>query len=169
MKHLSFYLATACLMLATTSFAQYPLSKGGAQINAGIGLSSWGIPVYVGFDYGVHKDISVGGEVGFRSYNENWKSNSYHHNVLGLAANGNYHFNHLLKIPADHWDLYAGLNLGFFFWSSPDGYPGDHTSGVGLGAQVGGRYYFNNKIGIQLEFGGGSAYTGGKFGITVKI
>jgi len=73
-----------------------------------------------------------------------------------------------LNIPSP-WDFYAGLNLGFYSWNSPRDYEGSHTSGLGLGGQIGGRYYFSNKVGINLEFGGGNAFSGGKFGLTIKI
>lgn len=150
------------------SWAQNPLGKGQKQLNAGFGLSSWGIPVYVGLDYGAHSDISVGGEISYRSYNENVKYAEYRHSVTCISANGNYHFNRILSIPRE-WDLYAGLNLGFYFWSSPSGYNGDHTSGLGLGAQLGGRYYVSNKVALNLELGGANAFSGGKFGVTFKL
>jgi hypothetical protein len=149
------------LSIATLSQAQYALDKGKLQLNAGLGLSNWGLPVYVGLDYGVHKDISVGGEISFRNYSPRF----YSYNIIGISANGNYHFNYLLKIPKQ-WDLYAGLNLGFFVWT------GDVTqrgSPLGVGAQVGGRYYFTDKFGFNLELGGGNAFGGGKIGITYKF
>ena len=68
-----------------------------------------------------------------------------------------------------NWDFYAGLNLGFYAWTSPSDYPGDHTSGVGLGAQIGGRYYFSRTVGLNLELGGGTVTSGGKFGLTFKL
>jgi len=40
---------------------------------------------------------------------------------------------------------------------------------LGLGAQVGGRYYISNKVALNLEFGGGNAFSGGKFGLTFKL
>lgn len=158
------------LFVTHLSFGQYMLSKGQAQLNAGLGFSSWGLPVYIGFDAGVHRDISVGGELSFRSYNEHWNGNHYNRNIFGIAANGNYHFNTLLSIP-EEWDFYAGLSLGFFAWSEPDDeYDGDNNSGLGLGAQVGGRYYFNDRFGINLELNGGpNVFGGGKFGITYKL
>lgn len=156
------------LVASQVAFAQYFLAKNQAQLNAGLGFSSWGLPVYVGFDVGVHRDISVGGEFSFRSYNNHFRDNRYHHNIIGISANGNYHFNTVLDIPRN-WDFYAGLNLGFYFWSSDDDYDGDGSSGLGLGAQVGGRYYFSEKIGINLEFGGGNAFSGGKFGVTFRL
>jgi len=117
------------------------------QLNAGIGLSGWGVPVYVGLDFGIHRDVSFGLEGSFRSYGQN------------------YHFNRILEIPRN-WDFYAGLNLGYYFWSSSSNYPGSGTSGLGLGAQIGGRYYINNHFGLNLEVGGGNAFSEGKFGVS---
>ncbi|MDZ7742863.1 MAG: outer membrane beta-barrel protein [Bacteroidota bacterium] len=160
---------TFILVLATSfAFAQSPISKGESQINLGVGLSSWGIPVYLGFDYGVHQNITLGAEVSFRSYNDNWHHNKYRHTVIGFLGNANYHFNTVLNIPPP-WDFYAGLNLGFYSWNSPNDYEGSHTSGIGIGAQIGGRYFFSNTFGVNLEFGGGNAFSGGKFGVTIKI
>ena len=148
--------------------AQNPLPVGKAQLNLGVGFSNSGIPVYAGFDFGVATNITLGGEFSYRSYNENHSSNSYHHHIIGIAAVGNYHFNTLFNIP-EKWDVYAGLNLGFYSWSSPSDYSGNHNSGIGLGAQVGARYYFSNKVGVNLEFGGGNEFSGGKFGLTIRI
>jgi outer membrane immunogenic protein len=157
------------LIVATcVVFAQNPVAKGQTQFDAGIGLSSWGIPIYVGLDYGIDKDITLGGELSLNSYQEDYHHNNYNHTIIGISGNGNYHFNHILNIPKK-WDFYAGLNLGFYIWSSPAGYPGSHSSGVNLGAQIGGRYYFNKKVGINLELGGGNEFSGGKFGVSVKL
>lgn len=150
------------------AFSQSPLPVHKTQINVGVGLSDWGIPFYLGLDYSVHKDITIGGEFSYRSYREKWKDYRYNHSIMGFSGNGNYHFNSLLGMSQD-WDLYAGLNLGFYVWSSPGDYYGDHTSGLGLGAQVGTRYYFSDKVGINLEVGGGNAFSGGKFGVTIKL
>lgn len=157
------------LMLAVTAvFAQAPLSKGEMQLNAGVGLSSDGLPVYVGLDYAVHPDITIGGELSYRSHYDNVVGYHYNYNVIGISGNGNYHFNTVLKIPRN-WDFYAGLNLGYFIWNYSNQYNGSHSSGLGLGAQIGGRYYFTNNFGINLEFGGGNEFSGGKLGITLKL
>jgi len=155
------------VITASLLSAQNPIDKGQLQLNAGFGFSSWGIPIYAGLDYGVHKDITVGGELSFRTYNDNFGGNKYNHTIFSISGNGNYHFNTLLNIPSN-WDVYAGLNLGFYFWNSSSDYPGDQTSGVGLGLQVGGRYYFNEKWGINLELGGGTIGAG-KFGVSVRF
>lgn len=158
----------AFLFFASLIYAQAPVGKGESQLNAGFGLSSWGLPVYIGLDYGVHPDISVGGELSFRSFNDDYANHTYNHSVIGISGNGNYHFNRVLEIPRN-WDFYAGLNLGFYIWNSPNDYQGSHSSGLGLGGQVGGRYFFNDKIGLNLEFGGGNAFSGGKLGLTFKL
>jgi outer membrane immunogenic protein len=163
-----FLLAVTVLLITAISNGQSPLPVGKSQINFGVGLSGWGIPVYLGLDYSVHKDITIGGEISYRSYRENWKNNYYRHNIIGFSANGNYHFNSLLKIPTK-FDFYAGANIGFYTWSSPNGYDGPNSSVLGLGGQIGGRYYFTDKVGINLEVGGGNAFSGGKFGLTVKL
>lgn len=164
-----------CLVLLSTvtyALAQAPLEKGGKQLNAGFGFSNWGVPIYAGLDFGVHPDITIGPQVSFRSFSENYRDingnkYSYSHTIFVIAFNGNYHFNTLLEIPSE-WDLYAGLTLGYYMWSSPSGYLGDRSSGLGLDAQIGGRYFFSEKFGINLEFGGGTA-SGGKIGITYKL
>lgn len=162
------FIVAILLISATVTFAQNPLAEGETQLNAGVGLSSDGVPVYLGLDYGVHKDITIGGELSYRSYNESWSGNKYDRSAFGISGNGNYHFNSLLNIPRN-WDFYAGLNVGFYVWNSPNGYDGSHSSGLGLGAQIGGRYYFNDKIGVNLEFGGGNEFSGGKLGVTIKL
>jgi len=166
MKKISLVLVLTAITF--TSFAQGSLAKGEAQINAGVGLSSWGIPVYAGFDYGVHPDITLGAEASFRGFNENWRGDRYRHSVIGISGNANYHFNRILKIPSK-WDFYAGGNLGFYLWNSPNGYLGNRASGLGLGGQIGGRYFVSNKVGLNLEVGGGNAFSGGKFGLTIKL
>jgi len=150
------------------SYGQNSLPKGSSQLNLGVGISGWGVPIYIGMDFGVSNDITLGGELSFRSYRERWQSNRYRHSIIGISGNANYHFNRVLNIP-DNFDFYAGLNLGFYVWSSPDNYDGNKNSGVGLGGQVGGRYFFTDRVGINLEFGGGNAFAGGKFGLTFKL
>lgn len=156
------------IILASGSvFAQAPVSKGQFQLNAGVGFG-WGIPIYVGFDVGVHQDITVGGQFSFASYHDNWNGDKYNHTIIGIEGHGNYHFNRILNIQ-DNWDLYAGLHLGYYYWNSPDLYGGADHSGIGLGIQIGGRYYFSQKFGLNLELGGGTAFSGGKFGVTIRF
>lgn len=168
MKKVLFLITFVLLFISGSAYSQSPLPLGRTQLNLGVGLSEWGVPIYVGMDYSVHRDITVGGELSYRAYREKWDQLYYDHSVIGISANGNYHFNTIMRIP-QNWDFYAGLNLGFYVWNSPNDYPGDHISGLGLGAQIGGRYYFNEKFGINLELGGGNAFSSGKFGVSLKL
>ena len=51
-------------------FAQAPLGEGKVQLNAGVGASGWGIPIYFGLDYGIARDWTLGGEVSFQADND---------------------------------------------------------------------------------------------------
>lgn len=154
--------------IGISAYSQGTLAVKAKQLNAGLGFSGWGLPVYVGFDYGFRPNVTLGGELSFRSYREKFLGTTYGHSIIGVSGNGNYHFNELLDLDGE-WDLYAGLNLGFYVWNSPKAYAGSGTSGLDLGGQVGGRYFFNSRTGLNLEFGGGTAFSGGKFGITHKF
>lgn len=155
-------------LLCHYASAQYALKKGENQLNAGFGFSNWGLPIYIGLDHGVHTDISAGAEISFRNHSERFLGVRYRTSVIGISGNANYHFNGIANIP-EEFDVYAGLNVGFYIWDYDDNYPGSQASGLGLGAQLGGRYYFSNRAAINLEVGGGNAFSGGKIGITIKI
>lgn len=163
----SFFLL-GMVILSQLASAQYALEKGKAQFNFGFGLSEWGAPVFAGADFGLNEDMSLGAEIAFRRFHEDRRALNYNHTVTSIGINWNYHFNALLSIPKQ-WDVYAGLNAGYYIWNSPDHYTGDHANGSGLGGQIGFRYYFNNRLGINLEGGSGTALSGGKLGLTVKI
>ena len=155
------------LALVGTAFtyanAQGNLDKGNSQINAGVGFSGWGVPVYAGFDYGVTNDISLGAEASFVSRNYV----GYNFSVIGIGVNGNYHFNEILNIP-EKMDFYAGVTLGYYIYNSPSGYAGTSFSGIGWGGQVGFRYFFTEKFGVNLHAGGGTV-SGGRLGVTFKL
>lgn len=149
------------LLGLTLAFAQAPPGKGGKQLNAGLGFSGWGLPVYVGADFGVHQDITIGPRVTFRNYSD------IDRNLITFGFNGNYHFNTLFNMPSE-WNFYAGLTMNYYSWSG-DEVTGAPKSRLYLDAQIGGRYFFSDKFGVNLEFGGGAGTGGGIFGITVKL
>ena len=174
-------------MAAATASAQADLGKGNLQLNAGTGISGWGIPVYVGLDYGVTDEITVGGELSYRYDTSSYaiRANfgrfgeyrsdkiTYRHHTFGVFTNGNYHFNRLLRLPRQ-LDLYAGASLGFFFGSvtSSEGnikYTGDDYSGFSAALQTGARYFFTDNFGVNLELSGGVLTSGAKAGITYKF
>jgi outer membrane immunogenic protein len=163
MKQLVFTLFTA---FSTLSFGQCPIEKGQGQFNAGVGLSTRGLPVYLGYDRGIGKDISIGGEFSFRQYNNS--AIGYSSAIIGISGNANYHFTRLLGI-GNNIDVYLGLNLGYYLWSNSNVVNSSDGSNFGLGGQLGGRYYFNDRFGVNLEFGGGNVFSGGKLGISLRL
>lgn len=156
------------LLGASVVMAQSPISPGEKQLNAGVGISGWGTPIYVGVDFGVAKDFSVGPQLSYRNYNNNnFGGVDYNTSITVIGLTGNYHFDSLLDLPSD-FNIYAGLHLGYYIWNYPDNWGGGSASGLGLDLQVGARYFFSESFGLNLEFGGGQV-SGGKFGITKKF
>ena len=52
------FLSLGLMFLVSMGYAQSPLRVGQTQLNVGLGLSDYGLPVYVGFDHAVHPDIT---------------------------------------------------------------------------------------------------------------
>jgi len=85
-------------------------------------------------------------------------STDYNFTVFILSAKGNYYFDELFGLP-DEWDVYGGANVGWRI---------SNNGGFHWGAQIGGRWFWNEKWGLNAEFGGGSGVTGG-LGVTMKL
>ncbi len=123
-----------------------PLSAGRAEANVGLGLGRAPLPIYFGVDVGVHRDVTVGGTLLLSTSN------------FGFGALGrvDYHWNRLLGIPRDG-DLYLGAGVAFT------------GSGLYPRLQVGGRWFWSERFGLNLEFGGATREAGGLFGLTIKF
>ena len=145
-----FYSLIFLLFLSNPCIAQS--EENTRQINAGLGFSNRGVPIYGGVEFGIHPDFTVGGELSFHFGNDN---------LFRLGALGNYHFNHLLDIDPE-WDIYGGAKLGYIF-SEHD------LSGLHFGIQAGARYFFQKNLGLNFELGGGNITIGAKVGITYRF
>ncbi len=154
--------------------AQSRITKDEMQINAGFGFSNTGLPIYMGIDYGIHQDITVGGQLFYKFYKDKWKNNKnyykYDLNMFGFLINANYHFNTIMHI-SNPWDVYAGINFGYTGVSSPDEYGGNLKSGPGIGFQIGARYFFSRQWAVNFELIGSNNVvgSGGRIGITYKL
>lgn len=149
--------------MGVSAFAQSPIGANGKQVNFGLGLYGHGIPIYAGLDFGVHPDITVGPQIGL----------DLNFDYLSISGRGDYHFNTILDIPRD-WDFYAGLNIGFAIGFHDDhdhdiDHNHTHVSGLDLGLQIGGRYYWNSSWAINLEIGGGNNLNGGRIGLSKRF
>lgn len=150
MRKLTF--TTILILISVSVFSQHgqaPLAKGAKQINFGLGFSGSGLPAYVGMDFPIHGDWTVGPVLKI-VFDEDSK--------VGALGRVDYHWNRLLDIPSD-WDFYLGANLGFLSGNDFD---------MEFGLQLGGRWYWNNKWALNLEFGGGTGY-GSSLGVSRKL
>ncbi len=136
-----------CFAVSSSAFAgEAPLSPGQLAFNGGLGLGRSPLPLYAGLDVSVHRDVTLGGDVFVST------------GAGGIAAmgRGDYHWNRLLGIPRQG-DFYLGLGLVLGDW------------GLYPRLQLGGRWFFNDRVGLNLELGGATKEVGGLFGVTVKL
>jgi outer membrane immunogenic protein len=156
-------LVVLALSIVALSFGQdkkspaASLDKSKLQFNVGVGLSTWGFPFYLGADYWITEDITIGIE-GSARWNLRWS-----YGTIGGSINGNYHVNRLLQLP-DNVDLYGGLTAGPYitfgsYWSN--------NFHIGIGGQIGGRYKIKEGMWVHAELGGGSL-SGAKIGLTFR-
>jgi hypothetical protein len=147
---LAFLISASGLLAQNRGVA--PLARGEKQINFGAGIYQKGVPAYFSVDFALHKDVTLTPEVHavFPFPDEKFKG--------GMMVKADYHWNYLIGIPSN-WDFYAGARAGFSFGG--DFYPD-------LGVQVGGRWYWSNIWGMNMELALGTGF-GFTFGLSVKL
>jgi outer membrane immunogenic protein len=160
-----FTFITLFCFIATTSFSQQRIEEGLKQYNAGIGASNRGVPVYLGMDFGVYQNVTVGGEFSLRSYQSRYYDLIYQNRIFGFAACGNYHFNQIAHLPAE-FDFYAGVMLGLFLWDGSPTYA-NHSLLSG-GGQVGARYRVQKNLHLNAELQANGTFSGLKIGVTYR-
>lgn len=151
-------------LVATQSFAQLAIDKGTKFVNLGIGVGgsyyySAGLGFNAAADFGVAPNITVGGAAGFRSFGDGFGG-------FDIGARGSYHFNQLLNLTTDKADLYAGLGITYFAYTGAASslY---NSSFIGVPIHLGGRYFFNEKVGGFAELGSSISIL--KLGVTFKL
>jgi len=171
--YITFVLATFILSTTLTKAQFNPYPDKTNMLTVGVGITGWGIPIFARFEAPVTDNITIGGGISYQGKSETFSGFKWKHTIFGLGVRGSYHFNELIELP-DEWDLYAGLNLGYYIWNtnfddttgSGIDYTGSGSGGFSIGLHVGGRYFVNDNIGINLEFGGGTVLSGGTLGAT---
>lgn len=159
----------------TTGFA--PGGKGYKQLNFGFEIGN-SMPVYAGMDFGVGEFITIGPRLILNTHGERFTSPVYTANgtkeretstrstVAIPSFRADYHFSGHIKGLPPELDLYAGATLGFIISQTSvttrvDGRLEEEqldpvrTTVSRLWAQVGGRYFFSDNWGVQLEFTSG--------------
>ena len=137
--------------IATTTIMFGQANKG---LNFGIGLSNSGLPIYVNYDIPVAANLTIAPSVQANLNGFDW---------ITPAVKIDYYFDDLLGIP-ETFDFYGGANLGFTIWLNE----ANGTSGLYLGIELGGRWWFNENMGLNLEFAGGTGF-GTKLGLSMKM
>ena len=153
-------------IVMNSAFGQGHFEKGDNVISAGIGIGSslgvigsYGYSQSVGlnanFEHGIWEIggpgvISLGGYLGYKSYDYSYFNTSY--TIIGIRAA--YHYN---GIPSDKFDVYGGLMISYNIYShSSYSYFSDYgSSAISSTGFIGGRYYFSPNIACYGELGYG--------------
>ena len=138
-------LVGALSFLSNTASAQY--KKGDNLLNIGIGMNSYysgGVPLSVIYEKGVTDDISFGGGIDYLSYHYNIGGTDYSYTAAYIGVRGSYHFNKLLNLRDENWDIYGGASLGYRSFTWKNSYNGTgagdaYGSGLYLGTQFNAR------------------------------
>ncbi len=155
MKMKTFFVIVFCFT-SIFAFSQSPIGKGGRQLNFGFSGNSSYVPVYASFDFGIHPDITIGPQAGL----------DLGFNYLNLGFRGDYHFNTLMGIPPE-WDFYAGASTGFSIQLRTGVV--NAKNGYLLGGQVGGRWYWSDQWGLNLEIGASNLFGTGRVGLSMRF
>ena len=136
------------LLMGSVVSAQAWNGKGDQKVQ--IGLSPWGYGTGITgtYDYGLGEILSVGGgaNIYFSDYKDNDKSNNFF--IFGRL---NAHLQEVLGLDSK-WDVYPGVDLGVI------------GNTFGLGAHIGARYFFNDKLGAFVEIG-----NNGSLGVSINL
>jgi hypothetical protein len=166
-------LVGAFSVLSNTASAQY--RKGDNLLNIGIGLNTYyegGVPLSAIYEAGVSDDISFGGGIDYLSYHYATGGIDYSYTATYIGVRGSYHFNKLLNLRNENWDIYGGLSLGYrsFSWKNYKGAGASdaYGSGLYLGLHAGARYYFSKSVGGFFELGALGS-TNARLGVAFKF
>ena len=164
-------LVIAALVLSTGQQAQaQSFQEGDLVLHAGFGVgntfnsygSGTGIPIGVAAEYGITDfntgSLGVGLDLGYQSMD--------FLNILFIGAKASYHFNDLLDLSNDAWDIYGGAGL-YYRNFDYTGIGVNYSSGVYPAVHAGARYYFSEKVGAFGEVGNSWGWL--KLGVAFKL
>lgn len=166
-KFIPSLLTVLALVLITTNTNAQIMEKA-RNINAGIGTSSEGMPIYLGIDQEIFDHMTVGFSAAINSYEHTEGEASFNQNIYSFSFNTNYYMGHMIGLP-EEWNFYGGLNLGMIFYKSENELGADEHYGPGIGLQLGTRYFFTPDLAANLELGGGYTATGIRLGISYLL
>ncbi|WP_336732685.1 DUF6646 family protein [Chryseobacterium sp. VD8] len=136
------------ILTGTFANAQAWTGKGDQKINAGLSAWGYGIGITGTYDYGLNKLISVG--AGLNIYFDNYKNNDDKNRAF-VFGRINFHLKDALQLP-EKLDIYPGADVGVV------------GNSFGLGAHIGARYFFTERIGVFAEVG-----NNGSLGVSINL
>lgn len=131
-----------------TANAQAWTGKGDQKVQLGLNAWGYGTGVTGTYDYGLNKLISVG--AGMNAYFGGYKNNDKDNRVF-IFGRLNFHLREALDLP-EKLDIYPGVNVGVL------------GKDFGIGAHIGARYFFTEKIGVFAEVG-----NNGSLGVSINL
>jgi|GEM_PF-5770910 len=172
MKKLVLKSALALSMAFFAFSAQAQLNKGDKQVNLGVGL--FGLGFNATAQYGIMDDLGVGLYVGYERNTFGLGLvglGNYSTNTIMAGPIGTYHFNRVLNMKSDKFDLYAsaGALLHSVSYSKEWRALNNNNTNIDFGvlARVGGKYNFSEKMSIFGDIGYGGSWLQG--GISFKF
>ncbi len=137
-------------LIASFSFANAQAYNGKSDQKLNFGLNAWGYGTGITgtYDYGINDLLSVG--AGLNVYFDNYRHDNKDNNLFAFGR-VNFHLRKALDLP-EKLDLYPGIDLGVV------------GKDFGIGAHLGSRYFFNQKIGVFAEFG-----NNGSLGVSINL
>lgn len=117
--------------------AQAYTGKGDQKVNLGFNACGYGTGITATYDYGLNQLISVG--AGANAYFDGYKDNNDDNRVF-IFGRVNFHLKEALELP-EKLDIYPGVDLGVL------------GRDFGIGAHIGARYFFTEKVGVFAEVG----------------
>lgn len=136
------------ILTGTFANAQVWTGKGDQKINAGLSAWGYGTGITGTYDYGLNKLISVG--AGLNIYFDNYKNNDDKNRAF-VFGRINFHLKDALQLP-EKLDIYPGADVGVV------------GNSFGLGAHIGARYFFTERIGVFAEVG-----NNGSLGVSINL
>jgi hypothetical protein len=123
------------LFIAITTQAQSYDGKGDSKINVGYNIYDYqnGSGIKATYSYGLSDQFSLGAGATYYFNNED--------NDYFLYVRASFHLGPLMDLPPK-LDIYPGVEIGYL-----------SSQNIGLGAYLGIRYFFNDRIGIYTEIG----------------
>lgn len=143
MKKVTLLATVVCLFFVVNAFSQAR-----NELNFGLIGANYEIPV--------HKNITIAPGAS-TNFDLDW---------ITMHVKGNYYFDNLFGMTNSAWDVYGGVGLGYSIYDGDK----DKESGFDMGLHLGTRWFWNEKWGIYLEFGGSDLVgANGGLGVTVKL